>query len=184
MIDEQLDFATISDSDADDLLENIKALEDGVKAAEDKRDALIAHYLAKIERAKIICDDETKSARAEIERLTLCLKEYATVHVTDKKRSVKLPTGTLSFRKQSPRFFFDDLREASARDEQLIHFVKHNAYDYLKVKTEEYVDWEHFKRKLNFSEGGTDVYYADTGEIIDGLHAQILPDKFTVRTND
>ena len=107
------------------------------------------------------------------------LKRYAEVHLPEGRKTVRLPSGTLSFTKQSPRYFFDDLKAAGGKDERLIKFVKHNAFDCLKVKVEESVDWKKFKSRLETSENG-DVYFADTGEIIGGLHAQFLPDKFKV----
>lgn len=169
--------------EADELLERISEQKAIIDAAEAERDAFISRYEEKIEMAKALCDDKTKDARDEITLLTEQLKRYAEANLTGKKRSVQLPSGTLSFRKQQPRFFYDDLTSADAKSERLIDFVKHNAHEFLKVKVEEAVDWEHFRRKLSFDEGGQDVFYTETGEIIDGLHAQILPDKFTVKTS-
>ena len=74
------------------------------------------------------------------------------------------------------------MKEANAQDERLIHFVKHNAYSYLKVKVDESVDWAKFKRQLVIDDNG-EVSFKETGELIDGLHAQRLPDKFTVKLN-
>ena len=179
---EQATFETerMTEIEADELLEEIQSLTNVIKSAEDERDTFIAHYENKIFAAKDICDKKTKEAREKIACLTDNLRRYAETQITDKKRSVPLPTGTLQFRKQSPRFFFDDLEEANATNERLINFVKHNAYKFLKVKTEESVDWEHFKRQLSIDEDGV-VSFAETGETIDGLHAQVMPDKFTVK---
>lgn len=169
-------------TDVEQLLEDITRQEKIIKAAEDKRDELIDHYQLKTLAAQQICDNETQQAREEISYLTDKLRSYAESHITGKKRSLKFPSGTLAFRKQSPKFFFsDDLKEANAKDDRLIHFVKHNAYEYLKVKVDESVDWAAFKAKLKID--GDNVFYAETGELIDGLHAQIMPDKFTVQTS-
>lgn len=110
--------------------------------------------------------------------LTEQLRQFAQTQITDKRRSVKLPTGTLSFRKQPTRFFFVDGSEAHAKDPRLINFVKQYADAYLKVQTVESVDWANFKTKLVAD--GDNVIFADTGEILEDLHAQILPDKFMV----
>ena len=117
---------------------------------------------------------------SQIAQLTEQLRRYAEIHLEDGKKSLNLPSGKLAFRKQAPRYFFDDLKEASSKDERLIRFVKHNAHEFLKVKVEESVDWLKFKSKL--VPNGADVFYEETGELIEGLHAQILPDKFTVTT--
>lgn len=166
--------------EADELLARISEQKAIIDAAEAERDAFIDHYQSKIEMAKALCGDKTKDARETIALLTEQLKRYAEANLTGKSRSVKLPSGTLSFRKQQPRFFYDDLTSADAKSERLIDFVKHNAHEFLKVKVEEAVDWEHFRRKLDFSEDGQDVVYTETGEIIDGLRAQMLPDTFKV----
>lgn len=166
--------------EADELLEKIAQHEAAIKAAEAERDAFVKHYEAKISAACALCDKVTSNARQSIASLTESLRRYAETRITDKKRSVSLPSGTLSFRKQSPRFFYDDLKEAGAHDERMIDFVKHNANEYLKVKVEESVDWVKFKTKLTTD--GETVCYSETGEIIEGLHVQQLPDKFTVKT--
>ena len=177
MIDNEL----MTDIDADELLEQIADYEATIAESEKKRDAFIERYENKIAIARDICERETSQARIEIALLTEQLKRFAQTQVTDKKRSVRLPSGTLQFRKQQPEYFFDDLKRADGKDERLIHFVKHSAYQYLRVKTEETVDWAAFKGKLTIGDDGG-VYYSETGEVIDGLHAQILPDKFTVKT--
>ena len=172
----------ISDIEAEELLNQIIEHEKTIQEAQEKRDNFIAHYQSKIAEAMRICDAETKDAEIAINILTEQLRQYAEINLPKNRKSVKLPSGTLSFGKQSPRFFFDDLKEANAQNERLIKFVKHNAYQFLKVKTEESVDWQGFKSKLIVDDDGTNVYYAETGEIIDGLRAQILPDKFVVKT--
>ena len=166
--------------EADEIMEQIKSYKAKIKAAEDERDAFISHYNEKIEAAKQICEDKTEEARAQVAIWTEALRSYAQANLPENKKSITLPTGTLQFRKSSPQFFYDDLKPANAKDERLIHFVKHNAHEFLKVKVEETVDWAKFKSKLAFSDDGHDVYLADTGEIIDGLRAQTLPDTFKV----
>lgn len=169
----------MSKFEADDLLEEIRQCEERIKVAEAERDEFRALYEKKISRAEDICDKLTVEERNKISILTERLRQFAIVHVTDKKRSVPLPTGTLAFRKQQPKFFFDDLKEVSGKDARLIDFVKHNAYDYLKVHVDESVDWVKFKGKLDIDDEGN-VFYKATGELIQGLHAQAQPDKFTV----
>lgn len=165
--------------EVDELLERYAAIEKAIASFEQKRDSFIAHYQAKIAKAEKICEDECKSAKAEMALIAEQLKRYAEVNLPDGRKSINLPSGTLTFRKQSPRFFFDDLKAANGKDERLIKFVKHHAFDCLKVKVDESVDWTKFKSRLETTENG-DVYFADTGEMIEGLHAQFLPDKFTV----
>lgn len=176
-----IDNEIMTELDADELLEQIAEYEAAISESEKKRDAFIERYENKIETARDICDRETSHARIEIELLTEQLKRFAQTQISDKKRSVRLPSGTLQFRKQSPEYFFDDLKRVDGNDERLIQFVKHSAHQYLKVKVEETVDWAAFKGKLSIGDDGA-VSYSETGEIIDGLHAQRRSDKFTVKT--
>lgn len=167
--------------DADALLEQIAEYEKEISMAESERDEFIAHYQEKISRAQDICDKRCNEVKIAIAYLSEQLRSFASELVTDKKRSVNLPSGTLSFRKQSPKFFFDDAKEVTADNSRLIELVKKSAPDYLKVKTVETADWAKFKAQLVID--GDSVYFKDTGELIDGLRAQIPPDKFTVKTN-
>lgn len=165
--------------EVDEILETVADLESIIAAAESERDNLIARYNGKITAARDICEQKCQPARAEIALLTEKLRRYAEENTTGKNHSIKLPSGTLSFRKQAPRFYFDDLKEAGAQSKQLLAFVKANGGKYLKV--EESVDWANLKPRLKLI--GDQVVYEDTGEVIGGLHAEILPDKFTVKTS-
>ena len=165
--------------DADAILEQIADIQAQIKICEGERDALINRYRGKITAAENICDDATKPLHEEIALLTEQLRRYAADHVSDKKRSVKLPSGTLAFRKVAPKFFFD-AQEVSGSNEQLIQFVKDNAPDFLKVKTVETADWANFKKQLVID--GDNVFLADTGELVNGLTVQQFPDEFTVKT--
>ncbi len=176
------DNEIMTELDADELLEQIAEYEAAIAESEAKRDAFIARYENKIAIARDICDRETSHARIEIELLTEQLKRFAQTQISDKKRSVRLPSGTLQFRKQSPEYFYDDLKRVDGKDERLIQFVKHSAHEYLKVKVDEAVDWAAFKGKLSINDDGA-VYYSETGEVVDGLYGQTLPDKFVVKTS-
>lgn len=165
--------------EADEVLEQIKALEAQIKKAEAERDAFIVHYQSKIAAAQSICDAKCKAIREQIAQLTDDLRRYAEINLPADRKSIDLPSGTLKFRKQDPLYFYDELKPAE-QDERLLQFVKRNAHRYLKVKYAENVNWADFKRKLSVD--GDNVYFTDTGEVIDGLHAQLRPDKFTVMT--
>lgn len=165
--------------EADEALEKIKNLQEQIKSAEQECDEFKSYYNAKIANAEQICEQKTEAVRAEIAILTESLKRFAEANLPADKKSIALPTATLQFRKSAPQFFYDDLKPVSGTDERLIHFVKHNAHEFYKVKYTEAVDWAKFKTKLKISDDG-EVYLEDTGEIVDGLHAQILPDSFKV----
>lgn len=168
--------------DADELLEKIAEHEKTIAAAEAERNAFIERYQDKIDKAREICESKTAAERETIAFLTEQLRRFAETQISDKKRSVQLPSGTLSFRKQAPKFFFDDLSEASGKDERLIDFVRQHAHEFLKVTYVESCDWAEFKKRLAISDTG-EVSYTDTGELVEGLHGAFLPDKFTVKTS-
>lgn len=164
--------------EVDELIEKVSDYEARIAEAEAERDALIQRYQAKILKANELCDEKCASSRVEIALLTERLRRYASEHVTEKRRSLKYPSGTLSFRKQAPKFYFEDNREVDAKNEQLLEFVRANARDYLKVA--EFVDWKGLKTKLKVE--ADKVFYAETGEEIEGMKAQVFPDTFTVKT--
>lgn len=167
--------------EADEVIEQIKNLQEQIKSAEQERDEFKAHYESKIAAAEIICANKVDNLQSQIAVLTEELKRFAIANLPADKKSIALPSGTLKFRKSVPQFFYDDLKPLSGTDERLIKFVKHNAHDFYKVTYTEAVDWQHFRAKLKVSDDGSNVFFEDTGEVIDGLHAQTLPDKFEVK---
>lgn len=169
--------------EADETIEQIKNLQSQITAAESERDEFKAHYNAKIAAAEIICANKVDTLQSQIALLTEELKRFAQANLPADKKTIALPSGTLKFRKSAPQFFYDDLKPVSNTDARLIKFVKHNAHDFYKVTYTEAVDWAKFKPKLKISDDGTAVFFEDTGEVIDGLHAQRLPDKFEVKTS-
>lgn len=163
--------------EADKLLEAIAEQQAQISAEEKERDTLIDYYCQKITRAQDICDKNTQEAKELVAYYTEQLRDYAAEHVTEKKRSIPLPSGTLSFRKQSPKFYLDG-KEFKNNDERLIAAVKKIAPEYVKVKSEEYTDWAKFKAKLLIVDDG--VVFEDTGELIPDMRGKIEPDKFAV----
>ena len=164
--------------EVDEILEAVGDYEKLIAIAESERDNLIARYNEKITAARDICEQKCQPLRAEIALLTEKLRRYAEANITGKVRSAKFPSGTIAFRKQPPRYFCGD-EEAGAQSKSLLAFVKANGGKYLKVA--ESVDWEHLKPRLKCI--GDQVVYEETGEVISGMKAEILPDKFTVKTS-
>ena len=164
--------------EVDALLEQIADLESIITTAQVERDALTARYRGKIEAAQFICEQKCKPLRTEIALLTEQLRRYAEANITGKVRSAKFPSGTIAFRKQAPRYYFED-GEANAQSKSLLDFVKANGGKYLKI--DESVDWANLKPRLKCI--GDQVVYEETGEVISGMKAEILPDKFTVKTS-
>ena len=170
----------ISETDANLLLDEIAELETRIEAEEHSRDELIKRYQEKIDNARVFCDKQTQSARDSLAVINERLRRFAERCTNDKKRSVPLANGTLSFRKQPPKFFFDDNTDVSGKDKRLIDFVKNNAHEFLKVTYSESADWSELKKKLSIGDNG-DVIFAETGEVVAGLHGAFIPDKFSVK---
>ena len=165
-------------TEVEDALAKVAEYKAKIKSAEDRRDALIAHYQEKIRTAEALCEQDTASDQVEVAILTARLRRYAENNLAAGKKTIAFPSGKLSFRKQPTRFFFDETKDADAKDERLVAFAKASAPEY--VKTAEYVAWDKLKAKLEVV--GYYVVYSDTGEVISGLHVQAQPDKFIVTT--
>ena len=165
--------------EADEVLSQISDLKEKINAAEVERDTFIEIYQAKIARASEQCDAKTVLVRQEIALLEESLRRFAADNLPEGKKSINLPSGKLSFRHQAPKFFFGD-KEVSGNNEQLIEFCKANLPEYVKQKVVEVADWAEMKKRLTFDEGK--VFFADTGELLNGLTVQEFPDKFTVAT--
>lgn len=166
--------------EADEVLSQISDLNEKINAAESERDTFIEIYQSKIARANEQCDAKTVRVRQEIALLEESLRRFAADNLPEGKKSISLPSGKLSFRKQPPKFFFDDLQEVSGYDQRLIDFCKDNAPEFLKTKVTESANWAELKKRLILC--GDHVCFADTGEILEGVHAQEFPDKFTATT--
>lgn len=160
--------------EADELLETIRQCDERIKAAEAQRDEFRALYEQKIARADEQCDETTKADRNKKAALEELLRRFTEANVTDKRKTIKLPTGVVYTRKQPLKFYDADMHELNGYNEQLIAFVRDNAEEHLKRK--ESVDWLKFKGKLIVD--GDVVIYAETGQVLEGFRAQELPDKF------
>ncbi len=98
------------------------------------------------------------------------LKPYAAAQVEGKKsKSVKLPNGTLSFKKSAPNYTKDE--------GALLEFVKAEAPDC--IKTKESVDWAEYKKRLHFADAGKLV--TDDGEVVPGVSYEQKEDSFIVK---
>lgn len=132
-----------------------------------------------IQQIRQDCEHDCEGVLAEIAVLESQLADYAANNLPDGKRSVQLQNGRIQFRKQAP-LITDADGNSPAKSKLVLQFVKHTAPDCLKI--EESVNWAKLKGKIAID--GDCVLFADTGEVIDGLHAQIQPDKCIIETMD
>ena len=81
---------------------------------------------------------------------------------------VPLPDGTLVLTKPSEALSHDD--------DALLAFVKQNRPEFVRVK--ESVDWAELKKHLHVEDGA--AYFADTGEMPDGVTVTEKPSEFKI----
>lgn len=85
-----------------------------------------------------------------------------------KKKTVSLPSGNLSFKKQAPEYI--------KADEELLAFVKQSTPEFLKIT--EAVDWDTMKKNCQIV---GDQLVTPDGEIVQGITVNERDDSFTVK---
>ena len=93
------------------------------------------------------------------------------------KKSLSLPSGRAGFRSVEPSFFFHGEKADATNGLFVADLAVKGNSPYIKQKP--VLDWTGFKKSLRIADDGS-VCTAD-GELIDGLTAQINPDKFYVK---
>ena len=169
------DTKTMSVADVEDILQQIHDLDQVIAVETDKRDQSIAFHREKIDRAKEICDTATADARLKRAELSFVLERYFNANPPTKTKTLKFSGGSFGYLKSSTKFFFNG-EEVDANNKNLLDFAKQSGRQEF-VKTKETLDWAKFKTALEFDNDG--VFFADTGEFIDGLRAQKI---FSVKT--
>lgn len=129
-----------------------------VKAEKAKLDA----YLAEINA------DHDK----DIEYFKELLRSYALDQLQGtKQKTVKLPSGSLSFRSVPPRI---------EKDEELLLAFTKECYPEMVVVTES-VKWGELKKQLKVMDDGRMM--TEDGVIVEGVTATVMPDSFAVKLN-
>ena len=167
---------TMSTAAVEGLLIAIKNRQDVIANAEKIRDERIAYFKSLIASAQQIFDDNTKEERVQLEIYKQQLKSFFDKNPPVGRKSYKFAGGTFGYSKSSTSFFFNGQPVDSA-NKDLLELCKHANGRYVKQK--EYLDWAALKKNLNFDDPHH-VFLEDTGEVIDGLHAQ---KNFFVKTN-
>lgn len=142
-----------------------------IREAQDERDRLLS--LADLERARI--DAEVKSINDRFDRDTGWLKSQleqyfdSVVHkVTKTQERYQLLSGCLVRKKATVKYVRDN--------DAMIQWLKDNQMNEF-IKTTYSPDWENLKKHTSLSEGQVVL---DSGEIVEGVTAEIVPDEFTV----
>ena len=130
-----------------------------------------AEDLAKkrIDQIKTWLENEKATNDKQIEYLSELVRPFAEDKLKDaKKRSLKLPCGTIGFRKAQPKFDFDN--------DKLLPWAKENAPE--QVETKENVKWGELKKTLAFEQGKA---ITKDGEVVPGVMVAEQPDNFYVQ---
>ena len=168
----------LTELEVEELLSRLGEINTNIASAKERCNAFISHYTAKIERANQLFETETAADRAEITAITARLERYAFSHITGKKRSIQLPSGSLQLTKQQPKFTIGG-QSAANNNPALIELARR--LDTELVKVTETADWARLKARLKTDDEGN-VYLKDTGELVPDMRAEFQPDKFTAKT--
>lgn len=168
----------LSELEVDDLLDRAAFLQDKIDAQQKRLDAFIAHFEAKIEKARENFTKSTAPEQLELAAITDRLDRWARKNITGKRRSVDLPSGKLTLTKQQPLFYIEGER-VTGDNPALIALARNIDADL--VKTTETADWATLKKRLALDEDGN-VYLEETGEVLADLRAELRPDKFDFKT--
>ena len=166
----------LNTAQVEELLETVARDRDIIREAEENRFNFIA--LAKAQADKVF-EADTAAAQAEIDSITARLKDFAQKNLPDDKKTLLFPNGKLQFRKAQPKYIFDDGSELDGKNKRLIEFVKTSAPDYLTVCY--FANWYKLKYKLAHDNEGN-VFFTETGEILQGVRAEVIDDNFSVVT--
>lgn len=143
-------------------LRKIKALKAQIDETNIIADAEIQHINDWREK-------ETKTATDSIAYFEGLLLGYMMQERENGTKSIKLPHGTIRFKKQQPEYIKDE--------EKLIDWAKTSGkVEYVKVK--ESIDWANLKKDAEVV--GENLVDPETGEVIEGVRVVEREDKFEV----
>lgn len=176
----QVERPDLTELEVDELLDRAACLQDEIDAEQQRLDAFIAHYNAKIEKAHENFTSATKTQREELAIITDRLDRWARKHITGKRRSVDLPSGKLTLTKQQPLFYLEGER-VTGDNPALIELARRVNPGLIKTQTVETADWSTFKKLLALDDGGN-VCLEETGEVLADMRVELRPDKFDFKT--
>ena len=155
---EQERFAVTDEASAEWCLEKMEENEKARALIEEQYKRMIARH----EQWRADALAELESSDAYLKGLLL---PWAQEKVADgKKKSVKLPSGVIGFRKGAEDWKMGK-EKAEATNAALLAFVKENDVSFVKVQ--ESVRWGDYKKTLTVMEDGRVV--SATGQIIEGM---------------
>lgn len=166
-------FVIDNDKKATWALKKIKHMKQKQKENEKLAQEEIEEIQKEIEMVNAWLDDVNGALQKKIDFLENMLHNYALgLRKEDSSlKTYKLPFGQLQFRKSRPMWKYDD--------KKLLDFVKSNLKEVLKI--EEKVDKRKLKKVARVV--GNRAVIKDTGEIIEGVIIEEVPEKFEVKVD-
>jgi len=163
-------FVVDNDSKASWCLRKIKKMKEKQEDNKDLADSIIERLREEIRDVEDWLDGENGKIQDNIDFLENKLREYAFMLKEEDSdlKTYSLPFGELKFRKQRPKWKYDE--------DRLLNFVEHNFAEALKIKKK--VSKRDLKR--NAEVVGSKAVIKDTGQIIEGVTVERRPEKFKV----
>lgn len=155
------EFVVDNDRTADWCIRKIAQLQ---KEADDWK----KHY-------QLMCEKVQADTQYNVDILQAKLEDYfsSVPHkTTTTQQKYQLPSGTLILKKQQPRYTVDQ--------DKTLNWLKDN-FMHTMIRTKEEVNWGELKKQLTIAPDGSML--DENGEIVPGITAEILPDKFTIQMN-
>ncbi len=167
-------FIIDSDKKASWAMRKIRKMKKKQKENEELSESQIKEIQKEINKIKEWLDKENGKIQDNIDFLKNKLKSYA-MELKEKNSDLKthnLPFGALKFRKQRPKWNYDE--------EKLKEFVENNLEEALKVKKK--VSKRKLKSKAEVANNKAVI--KDTGEVIEGVKIVQRPEKLKVEVDD
>lgn len=191
--DEQFILKDLDDFMEGELENEITDIDENTKIDDYKANIFLKLYLNLEEEKNSIdkiCDREIKRATESIEEyknkmheeiekkqsfFRIILKKFLEEKLQDKKiksKTVKLPYGNLSVRKNAPKIIYEN-------EDGIMEFLKNNASDLILTKKIESIDKKNLKAKTVVNGNNLSI----NGKIIPYIKIEEQEDKFEIKSN-
>jgi antitoxin component HigA of HigAB toxin-antitoxin module len=164
---EEQEFRIESDKQADWALEKIKELQEEQQENHELAEERIEPLQKKIDKIRAWEERENEKIQDSIDYFESLLEDYARrlKQENEDLKTHSLPFGKLKFRKQRPKYNYND--------DELLEFLEENEIDAVRVKKKPN------KRKLKkLAEVKGDKLVLESGLIVDGVQIQERGEKF------
>lgn len=119
---------------------------------------------------------ESEGNDSSIQYFTSLLEPYAKSQLNGKSKTVKMPSGSISFRAVSPEYVIAGSK-VDGNNIKLLEYIRQSDVEYLKI--EESVNWTEYKKTLTLTSTGQII--TSDGEILGFMSALELPDSISVK---